>query len=207
MKTRYFQLVFACVAWLTCGTLSASDYVIDTEGGHAFIQFRISHLGYSWLVGRFNRFSGEFSYDERAPEAASIEVDIATASIDTNHAERDKHLRDEDYLDVERFPQARFVSTGYQPAGEGKGRLTGQLTLRGVTRRIEIQVEHVGAGMDPWGGYRMGFEGTTRITLADFGITKFLGAAAKQMSFDLGIEGIRKSQPQGPKRPGGLRIN
>jgi polyisoprenoid-binding protein YceI len=183
--------------------LSASDYVIDTEGAHAFIQFRISHLGYSWLTGRFNRFAGEFSYDENAPATAAVSVQIDTASIDTNHAERDKHLRDEDYLDVERFPRASFVSTGYRPSGEGSAVLTGELTLRGITRPLEIRVKQVGAGSDPWGGYRMGFEGSAEITLADFGITKFLGADAKRMYFDLGIEGIRKKTRQGTKRPGG----
>lgn len=188
------------------GTVSASDYVIDTQGGHAFIQFRIGHLGFSWLSGRFNRFSGRFSYDDNAPETATVEVEIETASIDTNHAERDGHLRDDDILDVERYPTARFVSTSYRPTGEDRGVLTGELTLHGVTRAIEIQVKRVGSGTDPWGGYRMGFEGTTQITLADFGITKFLGEAARRMQFELGIEGIRQHSSQGPRRPGGLRI-
>ncbi len=202
MKRRFLRKVFVVVGLLASVSLPASDYVIDSEGGHAFIRFRISHLGYSWLVGRFNRFSGTFSYDESEPESAHISLEIDTASLDTNHAERDKHLRDEDFLHVEGFPSARFVSTGYQPTGEGVGVLRGELTLRGVTRTIDIQVKQVGAGMDPWGGYRMGFEGTTSITLADYGITRYLGAAAKRMFFDLGIEGIRKRNPQGPRRPG-----
>lgn len=185
---------------------AASDYVIDTEGSHAFIQFRISHLGFSWLSGRFNHFNGEFSYDVNEPTTAWVRVDIDPASIDTNHAERDKHLRDEDFLDVERFPRAGFVSTAYRPTGEGEGVLEGELTLRGVTRPLQIQVRKVGSGTDPWGGYRMGFEGTAQITLADFGITKFLGEAAKRMSFELGIEGIRKKSSNRPRRPGGLRI-
>jgi polyisoprenoid-binding protein YceI len=188
------------------GSLQASDYVIDTKGGHAFIQFRISHLGFSWLVGRFNRFSGRFSYDDSVPEAASIELTIDPASIDTNHPERDKHLKEKNYLDVERFPSASFVSTVYQPTGEGRGLLKGELTLRGVTRPINIEVRRVGSGTDPWGGYRMGFEGTTEITLADFGITQYLGQAAKRMSFDLGIEGIRKKRSHRHKSPGGPRL-
>lgn len=206
MKRVSYRWLLGVAGLLIGAPLLASDYVIDTEGGHAFIRFRIGHLGYSWLAGRFNRFSGEFSYDDKSPEAAEVSVVIDTGSIDTNHAERDKHLRDEDYLDVAGFPSARFVSSGYRPEGEGGGLLTGELTLRGVTRSIEIQVRQVGSGMDPWGGYRMGFEGTTQITLADFGITKFLGAAAKQMSFDLGIEGIRKKNRQVPKGPGGFRV-
>jgi polyisoprenoid-binding protein YceI len=83
--------------------------------------------------------------------------------------------------------------------------LAGELTLREVTRPLEVQVKRVGSGTDPWSGYRLGFKGTTSITLADFGMTTFLGEAAKQMRFDLGIEGIRKRSSRGARRPGGLR--
>lgn len=107
---------------------------------------------------------------------------------------------------MERYPDARFVSTAYTETDKGKARLLGDLTLHGVTRQIEIDVKHVGAGTDPWGGYRRGFEGTASITLADFGMTKFLGEAARQMEFSLGIEGIRKKSSNRPLRPGGLRI-
>lgn len=170
----------------------AADYVIDTKGAHAFIQFQIKHLGFSWLVGRFNTFAGEFSYDEANPGAASVSVTIDTASIDSNHAERDKHLRDEEFLDVEKYPQARFVSTAYRDLGDGKGELRGELTLHGVTRPLTIQVAQIGAGDDPWGGYRRGFEGRTRFTLADFGIKRDLGPASREVELWLGIEGVRK---------------
>ena len=99
----------------------AADYVIDTQGAHAIIQFKIKHLGYSWLLGRFNKFDGQFSYDEKKPNAAKVEVNIDPASIDSNHAERDKHLRSKDFLDVSQFPTAKFVSTGYKASGKGKG--------------------------------------------------------------------------------------
>lgn len=170
----------------------AADYVIDTKGAHAFIQFQIKHLGFSWLVGRFNTFAGEFSYYEANPGAASVSVTIDTASIDSNHAERDKHLRDEEFLDVEKYPQARFVSTAYRDLGDGKGELRGELTLHGVTRPLTIQVAQIGAGDDPWGGYRRGFEGRTRFTLADFGIKRDLGPASREVELWLGIEGVRK---------------
>ncbi|MGV6809367.1 MAG: YceI family protein [bacterium] len=170
----------------------AEDYVIDTKGMHAFIQFRIKHLGYSWLYGRFNEFDGKFSYDEAAPEKASISVNIKTASVDSNHAERDKHLRDTDFLDVKKFPEATFVSTAYQPTGDGTGTLAGNFTLHGVTKPISIAVKEIGAGKDPWGGYRRGFQGTTRFALADFGIEKDLGPASKEVEIILSIEGIKQ---------------
>lgn len=177
---------------LLSGAAPAANYVIDTKGAHAFVQFHIKHLGYSWLVGRFNTFSGEFSYDEDNPGAAKVSVVIDTASIDSNHAERDKHLRNEDFLHVDKYPQARFVSTGYQDLGDGQGRLDGDLTLHGVTRPVSIDVTHIGAGPDPWGGYRRGFEGRTSFALADFGIDYDLGPASREVYLWLGIEGIRQ---------------
>lgn len=165
----------------------ADDYTIDTEGMHAFIQFRIQHLGYSWLYGRFDKFSGNFSYDEAKPEEAKVEVTIDTTSVNSNHAERDKHLSSNDFLDVEKFPEAKFVSTKYSD-----GKLQGNLTLRGVTKPITIDVKEIGAGADPWGGFRRGFEGSTQFALADFGIEKDLGPASKEVEMILSIEGVKK---------------
>lgn len=170
----------------------AADYVIDTEKAHAFIQFRIQHLGYSWLYGRFNTFDGKFSYDAKNPAGNKVEVTIDTASIDSNHAERDKHLRSDDFLDVAKFPQARFVSTKFEAKGNGKATLTGDLTLHGVTRPVVIEVEYIGEGDDPWGGYRAGFFGTTKLKLADFGITRDLGPASQEVELMLSVEGIRQ---------------
>lgn len=172
--------------------LNAAEYTIDKKGAHAFIQFRIKHLGYSWLFGRFNDFSGQFSYDEKNPAAAKVMVDIKPASVDSNHAERDKHLRGEDFLYVDKYPTARFVSTGFKELGDGKASLKGDLTLRGVTKPVEIDVQHIGHGDDPWGGYRRGFLGTTEIALADFGIPFDLGPASKSVQLELSIEGIRQ---------------
>lgn len=170
----------------------AADYVIDTKDAHAFIQFRIKHLGFSWLNGRFNDFAGKFSYDEARPEASKIEVTIKTASIDSNHAERDKHLRSKDFLDTGKFPEARFVSTGYAENKDGTATLKGNLTLHGVTRPVTIDARHIGHGADPWGGYRRGFEGTTTLTLADFGIDYNLGPASREVELILSVEGIRQ---------------
>jgi polyisoprenoid-binding protein YceI len=180
------------VAFALPGIGVAEDYLIDTKNAHAFIQFRIQHLGYSWLYGRFNDFSGRFSYDEKDPSAASVDVTINTASVDSNHAERDKHLRGKDFLDVERYPQARFLSTGFTPKGGSKAVLEGKLTLHGISKPVSIDVDLIGHGPDPWGGYRRGFSGSTRLTLADFGIVRDLGPASQQVELTLSVEGIRQ---------------
>jgi len=167
----------------------AADYVIDSS--HAFIQFRISHLGYSVLNGRFDQFAGKFSWDQANPQAATIEVEVDTASVDTNWAERDKHLRSADFLDVEKIPKATFKGMKYTGDARG-GKLQGNLTLHGVTKPLTLDVEFIGEGPDPWGGYRAGFKARTTLRRADFGITYELGPTAETMEFDLFVEGIRK---------------
>ena len=193
-KVALASLALAISATAAVPSAMADDYVIDTKGAHAFIQFRIKHLGFSWLYGRFNEFDGEFTYDAKDASKNKVAVDINVASIDSNHAERDKHLRGEKFLDTSKFPKAKFVSTGYKTTGEKTAELTGNLTLHGVTKPITIAVEHIGGGTDPWGGYRHGFEGTTTITPQDFGmeLTKSLGPSAAEVEMFLSVEGIRK---------------
>ncbi|MBS99526.1 MAG: YceI family protein [Oceanospirillaceae bacterium] len=170
----------------------AADYAIDTKGQHASVHFKINHLGYSWVVGRFNDFSGSFSYDAENPSASSVQVEVDTTSLDTNHAERDKHLRSGDFLDADTYPTATFVSTGFEPKADGSGVITGDLTLRGVTKPITIEMSKVGEGEDPWGGYRAGFTGTTEFKLKDFGIDYNLGPAAETVYMQLEVEGVRQ---------------
>lgn len=191
MKRLLARSVLA-LGLLGSAALQADDYKIDSEGMHASINFRIQHLGYSWLYGRFNDFNGKFSYDEAKPEASKIEVTIKTTSVDSNHAERDKHLRSGDFLEVEKFPEAKFVSTAYKPNGDGTGTLTGDFTLKGVTKPLEIKVREIGGGKDPWGGFRRGFEGSTKFALADFGITTDLGPASKEVELTLSVEGVKQ---------------
>lgn len=109
----------------------------------------------------------------------------------TLHAERGKHLRGKKFLDVETFPEARFVSTSYIQGKDGSGTLTGDFTLRGITKEIEITVEFIGAGSDPWGGYRSGFEGRAKFTMADYGMMENLDPKSKDVELILSIEGIR----------------
>lgn len=167
--------------------LFAADYKIDPT--HSFVEFRIQHLGYSWTYGRFNTVTGTFSYDSGNPDASKIALEIDTGSVDTNHAERDKELR-EQWLSVNSFPTASFESTKYT-GNDGEGVLEGTLTVNGVGKPISIDVKKVGEGKDPWGGYRAGFTGTTTFMRADWGIPGNLGPKSELMEFELSIEGIR----------------
>ena len=186
MKKTLLSTLFVATSFLPI--TNAADYVIDTDGAHASINFKIKHLGFSWLTGRFNKFDGEFSYDDKNISASKITVNIDTASVDTNHAKRNKHIRTDDFLDVAKYASAQFVSTKVEDKGDGKLAISGDLTLHGVTKPLIIDAYKVGEGKDPWGGYRVGFSGTTTITMKDFGIDSNFG----DITFDLNIEGKRK---------------
>lgn len=173
-------------------TSHAANYALDTKGAHAFIQFKIKHLGYSWLLGRFNKFDGNFSYDEKNPSASTVNVTIDMSSVDSNHAERDKHLRNKDFFHVSKYPEATFKSTSFKETGNGKAILIGDLTLHGVTKSVTLDVEHIGHGPDPWGGKRRGFAATTRLSLKDFEINYNLGPASKEVELFISVEGIEK---------------
>ena len=166
----------------------SGTYAFDTQGTHQFVTFKISHLGYSWLYGRFNDFDGEFTYDADNPENSSVSVTIDTSSVDSNHAERDKHLRSEDFLYVSEFPEATFKSKRVVVDEAGEADIIGDLTLRGVTREITLDAEMVGHGEDPWGGYRMGFEAETELRLKDFGIPMDLGKASETVEIEISVD-------------------
>jgi len=172
----------------------AENYVIDKKGQHAVVQFKVSHLGYSWMIGRFNDFEGTFSYDEKNPSTAKVNVTINTASVDTNHAARDKHLRSPDFFNVDKNPTSTFVSKSFKELGDGKAKLNGTFTLNGVSKDITIDVSHIGHGQDPWGGYRRGFEGTTNLNLADWNMpfAPKLGPASANVELYFSFEGIRQ---------------
>ncbi len=193
MKRRFLAaLAFFVMSVIITGGNSlagAAEYKIDPV--HSFVEFRIQHLGFSWMYGRFNAVSGEFSHDPAKLEANSIALEIDTYSIDTNHAERDKHLRSDDFLDIKKYPTASFKSTRYTGDAEA-GVMEGVLTLHGVSKKIKIDVRKVGEGEDPWKAYRAGFIGTVTLNRRDFGISYDLGPAGNTMEFDLNIEGIRK---------------
>ncbi|MEI8592706.1 YceI family protein [Photobacterium sp. Hal280] len=189
MKKHLTALSLAAALVLP-GIANAADYAIDNKGAHASVNLKISHLGYSWIKARFNTFDGTFSYDPENIAASKVTVNVDTSSFDSNQADRDKHVRSEDFLEVSKYPKATFTSTKVTDKGNGKLAIDGDLTLHGQTKPITIDAEFVGAGKDPWGGYRAGFMGTTRIELADFGI-QVMGTSS-YADMELHVEGVRQ---------------
>ncbi|MBS3804050.1 MAG: YceI family protein [Oleiphilaceae bacterium] len=192
------KLLIASLASLTLvagaqASEHSGTYAFDKKGAHQFIMFKISHLGYSWLYGRFNDFDGEFVYDAANPGQSSVEVTVDTASVDSNHGERDKHLRSEDFLHTKEYPEASFKSKSVVVGDDGEeAEIIGDLTLRGITREVTLDAEMLGHGDDPWGGYRMGFEANTTLRLSDFGIPTDLGPASQTVEMIISVEGVRQ---------------
>ncbi|MBF0128196.1 MAG: YceI family protein, partial [Magnetococcales bacterium] len=152
-------MALACAVWIGSFPVWGAEETFKIDPTHSFVTFSIPHLGYSLLQGRFDTIEGGFSLDIDKPEGAAIQVTVATPSVNSNHAERDKHLRGKDFLDVERFPKATFQSRRIVQDG---GRITveGDLTLHGVTKAVGFEARSIGGGPDPWGGFRRGYAGT-----------------------------------------------
>ncbi|AIX50854.1 MULTISPECIES: YceI family protein [Pantoea] len=191
MIRKTLLAVSAAALFATSLNASAAEYKIDKEGQHAFVQFRIQHLGYSWLYGTFKDFDGGFTFDDANPAADKVNVTINTGSLDTNHAERDKHLRSADFLNTSKYPQATFTSTEVKKEGE-RYKVTGNLTLNGVTKPITLDARLMGEGKDPWGGYRAGFEASGEVVLKEFNISKDLGPASQKAELIISVEGVRQ---------------
>lgn len=164
--TRNLVAALALVA--TALPAHASDtWTVDKA--HSETLFSVRHL-VSRVTGRFNDFQGVIVTDAAKPENSSVEFTIKAASIDTNMPDRDKHLRSADFFDVETHPLISFKSSRVEPAGENRFNVTGQLTMRGVSRELTLPVEFLGAQKDPWGNEKAGFTLETTLNRKDYGI-------------------------------------
>lgn len=167
----------------------ADSYKIDPE--HSTILFKASHLGISTLVGQIHDLNGTFNYDSKQPSSSNVTVKVKIDNLDTHQAERDKHLKSKDYLNASQFPEATFSSVQYNGTAD-QGVIEGNLEFMGVKKPIKIDVKKVGEGKDPWGGYRVGFEGKTTLQRHEFGAEKDkLGPNADKVDLEIFIEGIK----------------
>ncbi len=142
----------------------------NIDSSHSSIQFVARHMMISKVRGRFRKFDGTIVIAED-PLQSTVEATIDASTIDTGDPDRDAHLRAAEFLDVERFPYVRFKSTSLRAGNDGKWQLDGDLTIRDVTRAVEITVEFCGVADDPWGHMRAGFLGTTELNREEFDIT------------------------------------
>ena len=167
-----------------------TEYKID--GSHSAVIFKVAHLGVSHTWGRFDSIEGSLKFRDSG-EGASINVTVKADSINTGNAKRDGHLRSPDFFSTKEFPTITFASKSWKKTGDGTFAVTGDLTLHGVTKSVTIAVTKVGEGKDPWGGFRVGFDGVLKIKRTEFGMTKMVGAAGDEVTLHIAIEGMRKA--------------
>lgn len=186
---RLFPSILLCLAL----PLAAADtYRIDAA--HSEVGFRIRHL-VSKVPGRFTRFTGTIHLDEARLAASSVEASIEVGSISTDNEARDKHLRSADFFDAAKFPVITFKSTAVSEKAKGSLLVTGDLSLHGVTRRIEIPVTSLGAATMPTDkSVHAGFEGSLKLNRNDFGIKAFPGLLGDEVEVTLNIEAIKAAK-------------
>ncbi|NUR56909.1 MAG: YceI family protein [Acidobacteria bacterium] len=137
---------------------------------HTHVEFAVKHMMITTVKGRFSGVTGEIRLDEPTFSASKVDIDIEVATIDTREPQRDTHLRSGDFFDVEKYPKISFRSTSIDGTLESF-KLSGDLTIHGVTRPATLDVTYEGRGKDPWGGERIGFAATAKIKRSDFGLT------------------------------------
>jgi polyisoprenoid-binding protein YceI len=145
------------------------DYTLDLA--HTRIGFSARHAMVTKVRGQFNEFTGSVFLDAETPENSKVEITIKAASVDTRNADRDAHLRSNDFFAMEEYPEITFRSTRVEQASENEYYVTGDLTIRGTTKPVTVNFQLNGSAIDPWGNFRVGFEGQTTINRKDWGVS------------------------------------
>jgi polyisoprenoid-binding protein YceI len=168
-------------------TAVAAPYQIDV--GHSSVIFKIKHFNIGYTFGSFSKFKGQIE------EGASVELVVDAASVDSQVAKRDDHLRGPDFFNVKQFPEISFKSTRWETTQTG-ATITGALTFHGVTQEVSLNVEKVGAGTDPWNNERIGYYGELTIKRSDFGVSYGIkeGSASDELTLLISLEGVRKKE-------------
>lgn len=188
MKLLALGLLVAPLAWA-----APESYKIDDT--HSFANWSIRHI-VGKTTGTFTGIKGTLMLDPANPNTGNADVNISLYSLDSGHRERDTHLLTADFLDANKYPSMRFVSSGFKSTGKDTGVMTGQLTLHGATRAVEIPYKILGFAADPWGNQRAAFEGRFTLNRGDYGITKYLdssggGLLGNEIDITLLVEGLK----------------
>ena len=151
---------------------TATIWALDPA--HTLVEFSAKHMMITTVKGRFTEVKGEIRMDETHPDRSSVQAELGVASISTGVDQRDAHLRSADFLDVDNFGAITFASKRIEGAVDRPGesfQLVGDLTIRGTTREVKLEVTYEGRGRDPWGGERVSFSATGKIDRRDYGLT------------------------------------
>ncbi|MFC8074434.1 YceI family protein [Streptomyces sp. NPDC057307] len=206
----------ASTAFVTSsGVADAGTVVLTRQGGvrlpppgvwnldpaHSSVATVAQHLGISSVRGRFTEFGGRIEI-AAVPEHSRVDAVIDATSIDTGNGMRDKHLRSPDFLDVERFPEITYHSTGISQSGPDRWSVRGELSLHGVVRKVALDLSYLGTGPDPWGGVRAAFRATTELRRDDFAmnynqvVQAGMSAIGTTLRVELDIQAVLEAAPR-----------
>jgi len=198
IKSALSALALVAALALAASTSALADTeTFKIDPGHSTVGFKVSHI-LAKVSGRFTKYSGTIAVDQKDLSTAKIAVEIDAASVNTDNEGRDKDLRSANFFEVEKFTKLTFESTAVVPNGANKATLKGNLTLHGVTKPVDLDVDVLGFASDPWGGYRAAFEARTTINRKDFGMTysKILDngglLVGEKIEITLDIEAVRQ---------------
>jgi polyisoprenoid-binding protein YceI len=192
---RKTTILTLALALLLGGAVQAATFAIDAS--HSSVGFKVKHMMVSKVRGTFDQFEGTIEFEEGKPEGWSVAAVIQMASVNTADEKRDAHLINPDFFDADTYPTMTFASTGVEKDGD-EWILKGDLTLHGVTKPVELELEYNGSVDDPWGNHRAGFSAEGKIDRRDFGITwnntldKGGLAVGNDVTISLEVEAIRQ---------------
>ncbi|EQA38893.1 YceI-like domain protein [Leptospira inadai serovar Lyme str. 10] len=165
-KNILFALLLSAFSF--SGT-EAENFKLDNS--HTSVGFKVRHLAISNVPGTFREYSGKFAFDEKTNSVTGLEVTIQSASISTSDADRDKHLKGKDFFDASNFATISFKAIKAVIKKGGVSKVDGELTIKGITKPVVLEVKYVGSAKDPWGNTHLAFEAETKINRKDFGLT------------------------------------
>jgi polyisoprenoid-binding protein YceI len=164
---RVLILTAVIVAMFAVAASAADKYMVDS--GHSTVEFGVKHMVVTTVKGKFGEYAGHAMFDQDDPTKSTVEVTIKTASVDTDHGDRDDHLRGDDFFSAEKYPEIHFKSTKIVKDGDDYV-AHGKLTIRDVTKDVEIEFELNGPIVDPWGNSRIGIEGELKLNRKEYGL-------------------------------------
>jgi polyisoprenoid-binding protein YceI len=192
LRTAFFAVAIFLISFVSGAAAQDQNkdaWQIDPK--HTAAQFSVRHLGISTVRGEFSKVSGTVQYDAANPAKTSIEATIDAASVNTRVEMRDNDLRSPHFFDVAKYPTITFQSKKVEAAGAGKLKVTGDLTMHGVTKEVVLDVDGPATAADAKGGPRMGASATTKINRQDYGINGATGVAGDEITVTLDIEMIK----------------
>lgn len=178
----------------TAGSYASAKDVYDIDGAHTSVVFKIDHLGFSHVYGRFNETSGTFTLDEANPKNNAVDLTIKASSIDTNNKKRDEHLNSPDFFNTKQFPNITFKSKSVKKVSDNKYEVVGDFNMHGKKKSLTLTVDRTRTGLDPWGKTRTGADIQLKLKRSDYGMSFMQGEnqLGDEVEIMISLEGVKK---------------